>query len=298
MKNNLSQKGFIIPVIVAIIVFLIIVGGIYIYSQKKVEAPIVNNEENIIVKSTEVLGNKEDLVSFSVKGGDSVSGVLNLTGTVKNAYFFEGNIIVDLLDANQNILKKGNGMAKTEWMTKDPVSFVSTIDTTGLNGNGYILVQNDDPSGGEGGPAKKILIPVVFNNEDKNMMSIKLYFPNSILNPKMLDCGLMYPVSRVIGETKGVANATLGELIKGPTEEEKTNGYFSSIPVGTKVNSIKMVGDTLFIDFNEIVVGGGGSCGQVAKFNSFMTTLKQFTTIKDIKMTVDGKGNTEDIFQP
>lgn len=296
-KNNLSQKGFIIPVIIAMIAFLIVIGVLYIYNNKEVEAPIIK-EENIKLNNTEITGNKEDLVSFSVKAGDSVSGVLSLTGAVKNAYFFEGNIIVKLLDENQNVLKSGFGIATTDWMTSLPVSFTSTIDTIGLNGSGYILIENDDPSSGEGGPAKKILIPVIFDNEDVETMNIKLYFSNNILNPEMLDCGLVYPVSRVIRETKGVAGATLDELIKGPTIEEKENGYFSSIPVGTKVNSIKMVGDTLYIDFNEMVMGGGGSCGQMAKYNSFMTTLKQFENIKNIKMTVEGKGNTEDIFQP
>src|SRR4051812_43230187 len=37
-----------------------------------------------------ISGHAEDLVSFSVKPGDHVSGILNFTGSVKGGYFFEG----------------------------------------------------------------------------------------------------------------------------------------------------------------------------------------------------------------
>lgn len=295
MKNNLLNRGYIVSILLGIIVFLVVVGGIYIYSNKKVEAPIVVGGDKT---NLEITGNKDDLVSFSVKPGDEVSGILNLIGSVKGGYFFEGNIKIFLLDSNQNVLKSGFGTATTEWTTADPVSFTSSIDSTGLNGTGFILIQNDDPSDGEGGVAKKILIPVIFNNTAQKTMNVKLYFPNKIFNPESFDCSLVYPITRIIPYTEAVASATLDELIKGPTKEEEKNGYFGVIPDGTKVNSITMTKGVLLIDFNQIVIGGGGSCGQVAKFNSFMTTLKQFSTVKDVQMTVLGKGNTEDIFQP
>lgn len=141
---------------------MLIVIGLYFIVGKKAESPVVNMTP--VVKISEITGNKEDLVSFSVNAGSDVSGILYLTGSVKNGYFFEGNIKVDLLDANKNIMKSGFGTATTEWTTTDPVSFTSTIDSTGLIGPGYILIQNDDPSGGEGNPAKQIFIPVVFKN--------------------------------------------------------------------------------------------------------------------------------------
>lgn len=299
MKNNLTQKGFIVPVLLGVIAILIIGGGVYIYKNKKVDAPVVVAPENKV----EILGNKEDLLSFSVKPGDTVSGVLNLSGTVKNAYFFEGNIGIGLLDANKNILKQGNGTAISDWMTTEPVTFTTTIDATGLSGKGYIAIQENDPSGGEAGVPSEILIPVFFENkitdDDQKTMTVKLYFGNAIFNPGSPECSLVYPVERVIPFTEAVATATLNELIKGPTVEEEKKGYISSIPDGVKVNSIKIVGSTLSIDFNDqLDAGVGGSCGQLAKRSSLFTTLQQFPTVKDIKMTVNGKGETNDFFQP
>lgn len=128
------------------------------YSKKNIE-----KEDKVYKSSLEVSGpNKDDLIEFSVKPGSTVSGKMTVTGTVKNAYFFEANISINLLDANQNVLKAGYGTATTDWMTTGPVSFTANIDATGLSGFGYIEIQNDDPSDGEGGPAKIILIPVIF----------------------------------------------------------------------------------------------------------------------------------------
>lgn len=44
MKNNLYRKGFIVPVLLGVIALLIIGGGAYLYKTKKVDAPVVVNE--------------------------------------------------------------------------------------------------------------------------------------------------------------------------------------------------------------------------------------------------------------
>jgi len=106
--------------------------------------------------------NKDDLLALSIAPGSTVTGQFVLGGVVKNAFFFEGNILINLLDSNQNLLKAGNGTATTDWMTAGPVTFTANVDATGLSGPGYIEIRNDDPSDGEGGPAKIILIPIVF----------------------------------------------------------------------------------------------------------------------------------------
>lgn len=291
-ENNLNKWSFATKVVLGIVLIVVILGGIYLYTSKKVDAPVV--DEN----NSEVLGNKEDLVSFSVKAGDTVSGMLNLSGSVKNAYFFEGNILISLLDSNQNVLKQGYGTATTDWMTTEPISFTSSIDSTGLNGSGFILIQNDDPSDGEGGPAKKIFIPVIFYNINKETMSVKLFFPNKIFNPESFDCSLVYSVDRIIPYTQAVATATLNELIKGPTAEEEKNGYFGVIPDGTKINSIKIENGILSVDFSKEVQSGGGSCSMASRTSSLSKTISQFSTVKSIKISVEGNSNQSEIFQP
>jgi hypothetical protein len=162
--NSVLLLFLIILMIVALVVMSknkeIYLNGFKQINQK---TEIEKNQNNNQIKN-EILSNKDDLVSFSINPGQKVSGPMNVTGVIKGGYFFEANILINILDANKNVLKKGYGTATTDWMTSGPVTFTALIDFTGLNsGPGYIEIQNDDPSDGEGGPAKKILIPVIIN---------------------------------------------------------------------------------------------------------------------------------------
>ena len=72
-----------------ILIFLItvvVVGGFLFVKNK-------NFFKNVPV-NTEILGNKEDLISFSILPGSKVHGVMSYRGTVKGGYFFEANILI------------------------------------------------------------------------------------------------------------------------------------------------------------------------------------------------------------
>ncbi len=114
---------------------------------------------------TQIEGNKEDLISFSIKPGQEVSGKMKVTGSLKGAYFFEGNLPITILDTNKNPTSygPGHGTATTEWMTSGPVSFSADFDFSKMpKGKAYLKIQQDDPSGGESGkPIKQIFIPII-----------------------------------------------------------------------------------------------------------------------------------------
>jgi hypothetical protein len=73
----------------------------------------------------EIEGNKGDLVSFSIKPGQEVSGLTKFTGVLKGGYFFEGNFGLSVVDANKkdiNIKYDVTKKATSDWMTSGPVS--------------------------------------------------------------------------------------------------------------------------------------------------------------------------------
>ncbi len=85
----------------------------------------------------------------------------NVTGAIKGAYFFEANVLLNILDKDKNLLRASHGNATTDWMTAEPVSFEGTLDFTGLPlGPAYIEIHNDNASG-EPQYDKSILIPVI-----------------------------------------------------------------------------------------------------------------------------------------
>lgn len=102
-----------------------------------------------------------DLISFSIAPGTKVHGILSYRGSLQGGYFFEGNVIINILDANKKVLKSSNAVAKTDWMTAGPVDFEGNIDFTGLKkGNAYFEIHNDNASGLVQND-KSILIPIV-----------------------------------------------------------------------------------------------------------------------------------------
>ena len=54
----------------------------------------------------EMLGNTADLINFSILPNTKVSGIKSYRGSIKGGYFFEANILINILDANKNVLKK------------------------------------------------------------------------------------------------------------------------------------------------------------------------------------------------
>ncbi len=125
--------------------------------------PFNQNQEQVkIVESVpQISGSKDDLVSFSILPGSKVHGVVSYRGVIGGGYFFEANILINVLDSNKNILKQDNAMTKDDWMQSKPVSFEGSIDFTGLpKGPAYIQIHNDNPSDMRQYD-KFILIPIV-----------------------------------------------------------------------------------------------------------------------------------------
>lgn len=130
-----------------------------------------------------------------------------------------------------------------------------------------------------------------------NFVIVKVFFGNKFKNPQAEDCTLVYPVNRFIVKTPRIAQKTLEELLKGPTLLEKEEGYFSSINPNVKINSLNIKNGIAYVDFDETLEKNvGGSCRVTAIRSEIVTTLKQFPTIQDVVISINGR--TEDILQP
>jgi hypothetical protein len=159
------KKSKIITIVILIAVIVIAVFFFYQGQNRKLndQVNVINSNQNEVEKVPEVLGNKADLVSFSIKPNDGLNYPVEATGIVKGGYFFEGNILINILDKDKNLLRAGHGTAITDWMTDGPVSFKTTINVTELpnayGGLAYIEIHNDNASGLPEND-KSILIPV------------------------------------------------------------------------------------------------------------------------------------------
>ena len=122
-------------------------------------------------------------------------------------------------------------------------------------------------------------------------------FPNNKLYPDMIDCTKVFRTTRTINDTLAVGNAALEELFKGPTDQEKENGYFTNIPTGVKIQKLTIENGVAKVDLSkELEQGVGGSCRVDSIRAQITQTLKQFSTVQNVIISIDGK--TEDILQP
>lgn len=162
-------------VLLLILIGLMIIALVWMWQDRQKYLPMLEEnktqeiagEDVVTEKNFQIEGNKEDLISFSITPGQEVSGKTTVTGTVQGGYFFEGNILINILDANKVVIPYGPRFANatTDWMTSGPVSFSFDIDFTSIQkGDAYIQIMQDDPrdeSERGGYQVKKILIPIV-----------------------------------------------------------------------------------------------------------------------------------------
>lgn len=133
--------------------------------------------------------------------------------------------------------------------------------------------------------------------EDAELMTVQVYFSNFYQNKDMIDCSLVYPVERVIPFRKAVETAALNELLRGISMEESNDGFYSNIPVGTIWNSVDITNGVARVDFNDkLDEGVGGSCWTEAIRSQIEATLKQFDSVNEVIISING--DSELILQP
>lgn len=134
------------------------------------------------------------------------------------------------------------------------------------------------------------------SRESAGTTTIEVFFNNSIMDPE-ISCNKVFPVERVIEITKAPASTSLALLFAGPTSEEKDRGFFTSINEGVATQYLKIENGVAFADFNgQLEFQVGGSCRVSAIRAQIAETLKQFSTVKDVIISINGR--TEDILQP
>jgi len=250
----------------------------------------------------------EGLTVSSPKTGATISSPIKISGSVNGGGWsgFEGQVgSVKLLDANGKELGSGVLTATSDWTTL-PTGFEMNLSfTSDQDQDGTLVFKNENASGDPARDNTYTLPVKILKAADATAsvsvsgnMTVKVYFNNTKFDPNLLNCGTVYWVSREIPKTQAVARAALEELLKGPTDQEKTKGYLTNIlNPGIEIQSLTIADGVAKVDFNEALEQGvGGSCRVSAIRAQISATLKQFPTIKSVIISIDGR--TADILQP
>lgn len=255
---------------------------------------------------TEYIGNEIEKINLikvtNPRPNQVIESPLMITGEARGYWYFEASFPAELIDANGERIFITPVMTTEEWMTENFVSF-KTILTFPVpkTETGKLILHKDNPSGLPEHD-DKLIIPVKFLSFNPNApdygvqekTSFNVYFGNSALGA---ECEKVLPVKREVPKTAAVGRAAIEELLRGPTEEEKNMGYVTMINSGVKINFLSIENGVAKIDFSkELDEQIGGSCRVAGISAQIRETLKQFPTVKDVIISVDGR--TEDILQP
>lgn len=207
---------------------------------------------------------------------------------------FENVVNWRVRDARNQILAQGNVMTNAQDMGWYGAFRVRAFfDKAPETETGFVDVYTLSPR--DGAEQDMVSIPVRF---ETSKTAVKVFFSNIVEDPQTLYCERVYPVTRRIAKTSNIAEAAILELIKGPTAQERSTGSQTSVLPGTVLRSISITDDVATVDFSrDLVYALAGSCRVQALSAQINETLKQFPTIKVVKMLIEGE-DAEPFFQP
>lgn len=220
-----------------------------------------------------------------------VASPLSVAGQMPGNWYFEANAIIEIYDANGKLLGFTSATAEGDWMTTSSVAFKAELNFIAPEtATGTLVFKNDNPSGLPENDRSESY-PIVFGQ------TVKVFYSNNIKDPEFIDCTNVYSVDRVVEKTTSVGRIALEELLKGPTDAEKTAGYLTSINDGVKINSLVIEKQKAIVDFDDAIEKDlGGSCRVTAIRSQITKTLTQFSTVDEVIISVNGR--IEDALQP
>jgi hypothetical protein len=256
-------------------------------NEQKIEIPVkLKGAESLGIKNLNITVNQQINLPFT------------LQGETKD-WYFEGDFPVKVInETNEELISTYASATDVKWMDNSLAGkytpFASKLEYLSQNPiKAYIVLEKARVADNE--PLVQVTIPVIIPGSES--MTLKVFLGNEIKNPGTMDCSLVYPVERIVAKTVTTAKASLEELLKGPTEAELKQKYYTSINTGVKLNKVTITKGTAYADFNsQLDYQVGGSCKVTAIASQIRETLKQFPTIKDVVISIDGR--TEDILQP
>lgn len=235
---------------------------------------------------------------ISPQPNESVSSPLKVIGSVNGNGWagFEGQVgTVSLVGEDGQTLAQGFIAATSEW-TKLPTTFSAELNYISSKDQKATLIFKNENASGLPEKDREFRLPVNLVANPAGLTKVKAFFSNNNLDPEVT-CVKVFPVEREVSNTLAVGMAALRELIAGPTSAERRSGYGTVINPGVVVQKLTIENGVARVDFNEELDRQvGGSCRVQAIRAQIEATLKQFPTVKEVIISINGR--TQDILQP
>ncbi|EKE16365.1 MAG: hypothetical protein ACD_11C00018G0001 [uncultured bacterium] len=277
---------------VIIIIFLVVVfRGVFFTKKDVVVDDNLNPQKNTSQRQQmeeKIPDDAEMVVLKKPKSNETISSPLKIEGEARGNWFFEGIFLIKLTDKEGNVLSQSNAKALSDWMTTKFVSFESEIIFDKKNfSEGILVFEKSNPSGiPENNQSFKL--PVFFDFSEET--SIEVYFGKSRSDSQNEDCNKVYPVTRKVKKVQKIGQSAIEQLLVGPTDEEKEDGYFTSIPEDVQLMGLSIQHGIAFVDFNDkLDQEADKSCRSVMIRAQITETLKQFLNVDDVQIYIGSR---------
>lgn len=210
------------------------------------------------------------------------------------ARVFENTINFKIKDKDDNILYEGIGMAQSPDMGQfGPFSKeISYLYQKPASPD--VTLEVFEFSAKDGSVINLVSVPVKLNSADTR--TVKVFYLNSNLDPEN-SCEKVFPMERIISKEGSLIENTLKALLGEMNPADVEKGYDTVINLGIFVRNWSLKDGVARVDFSETLEAGvGGSCTVAAIRHQITETLKQFPSVKEVIISIDGR--TEDILQP
>ncbi|MBI3671699.1 hypothetical protein HY249_02810 [Candidatus Azambacteria bacterium] len=134
-------------VIIALIIFaaVILASGLSTVSKSKKGVSDIKTE-----LAKDAKNEKSDLIQLSSPVEDSyIVNPLNIYGSARGKWYFEGSFPVSLTDDLGNVLGGGIAIAKGDWTSENFAPFEASLDfkKPESTDKGFLILKKDNPSG-------------------------------------------------------------------------------------------------------------------------------------------------------
>lgn len=237
---------------------------------------------------TQSINETPNIIVTSPKAHQQISLPIYITG---KARVFENQLQYRLIECDGNIIRQDVASAHSPDMGLFG-PFEVKIDIIPDPEGEYGCLEVFSASPKDGSDINIVNVPIRF--DVTKARTVYVYFSTDKTGE---DCQTVFPVTRYASSTPEIARVTLEELLRGPSTLEKQQGYQSSINPGVSIRKLTIQNGVARVDFDkQLEEAVGGSC-RVSVIRSQITkTLMQFSTIKEVIISIDGR--TEDILQP
>lgn len=128
----------------------------------------------------------------------------------------------------------------------------------------------------------KSIEPLPQKDNKQAVQLVSIYFTD-------VDNGSIKKITKELPQGQEKLQFAIKELLKGPDFKEKSQGYSSEIPKGTRLLSIKDEGSLIIIDVSDEFQYGGGTESQYTRLTQLIKTVVAQKAEKPVYLYINGQ---------